>query len=133
MNTEERTKVIDYATFYASYGKWSQAKEAALELTFCYTQDEYRENAKEVLLWMALYHLERLRELADALCWLKRFKLRDKCPRGGLLVAAYAGCDSFPRTFAEVKREFIASFGKKSGTVPMKTIRHAAIIPREKH
>jgi hypothetical protein len=133
MNAVERIKAIDRANFHASYGKWSMAKEAALELTWYYTQDEYRQNAKEVLLSMALNNPQRLRELADALCWYKRNKLREKCPRGGYLIVAYTACSSSPPTFGEVKHAFITKFGKKSGTVATKTIRHAEIIPREKH
>jgi hypothetical protein len=113
MNSEERTKAIKYASSYASYGKWSGAKQAALELICYFPQHEYRENAKQKLLEMALYEAERLRELADALCWYKREKLRSKCPRGGYLIAAYLRCKSFPPTFSELKREFIAAFGGK--------------------
>ena len=112
MNAVERTKAIDSATFHSSYGKWSQAKEAALELTWCFTRDEYHAQVKETLLWLALNNPERLRELANALCWLKRAK-RDKCPRGHNLVSAYAACDSFPPTFGEIKHAFIAKFGIK--------------------
>ena len=112
MNAVEQTKAIQSSRFHASYGKWSQAKAAALELTWNFTQDEYREQAKETLLWLALNNPDGLRELADALCWLKRAK-REKCPRGHNLVTAYAACDSFPPTFGAIKHAFIAKFGKK--------------------
>jgi hypothetical protein len=112
VNAVERTKAIQSSRFHASHGKWSQAKAAALELTWRFTQDEYREQAKETLLWLALNNPERLREFADALCRLKRAK-RDKCPRGHNLVTAYAACESLPPAFGEIKQAFIAKFGKK--------------------
>jgi hypothetical protein len=118
MNTEERTKVIASAIFHCNYGKRTWAKEAALELTRRKTQDEYREQAKEALLWLALNNPERLRELTKALCWLKEARKRDKCPRGHDLVGAYAQCAfapgaSFPPSFGEVKHAFIEWRGKK--------------------
>jgi hypothetical protein len=113
MNVKERTKVLDFANFHASYGKRSWAKEFALEVKrFGFIQDACRENVKEILLSFALYAPERLRELADALCRLNRSK-RDKCPKAGYLISAYARCDSFPPPFAELKQKFIATFGEK--------------------
>jgi len=129
----EKIKAIDSANFHASYGKWSQVKEAALELNWYFTRDEYRENAKTALLDLALNNPKTLRELADELCRLKRAS-RDKCPRGGYLISAYAACDSFPPAFGEVKQMFIARFGKKNGTaVAMNTIDRTEISPQEKH
>jgi len=115
VNAEERTKAINAAIFHLNCGKWSLAKEAALELTWCFTQDEYRGQAKEVLLYLALNNPERLLELAKALCWFERYKRtwRCKCPNGHDLVRAYEACASFPPIFGEVKDAFIAKYGKK--------------------
>jgi hypothetical protein len=118
MNVEEREKVIASAIFHCNFGKRTLAKEVALELTQRKTPDEYREQAKEALLWLALNNPERLREIAKALCWLKGARKRDKCPRGHDLVWAYATCAfapgaSFPPTLSEIKHAFIAWFGEK--------------------
>jgi hypothetical protein len=114
MNIEE---LIAAAIFHCNYGKRTPAKEVALEFTLRKGIDEYRERAKETLLSLALNDPERLREFANALCWLKRAKARkrDKCPRGHDLVSAYAQCAfmQFPPTFSKVKRTFAVCFGEK--------------------
>jgi hypothetical protein len=113
MNVETRTKLrlIADAIFHCNYGKRTWAKETALSLSWCLTQDEYRENAKQTLLSLA-DRPEKLLEVAKALRWLKRWK-RNKCPRAGNLIVAYHVCDSFPPTFAKLRETFIAYFGEK--------------------
>jgi hypothetical protein len=113
MNAEERTKAISSAILYSYYGKLTQWQKAAFELNLRKTQHEYREQAKEALLWLALNNPERLLEFANELCWLKGGLKRDKCPRGRYFVEAYEACASFPPTLSEVKHAFIAKFGEK--------------------
>lgn len=107
-----KTEAISHATFLSIYGKRGFGKKIA-EVIACGPY-EYRGLMKGTLLHLALNNPKVLREVAYELCRLQKdLKRPFKCPRGADLIAAYETCASFPPTFSEVKRAFIAKRGEK--------------------
>jgi len=107
-----KTEAISHATFLSIYGKRGFAKRIA-EVIACGPY-EYRGLMKGTLLHLALNNPKVLREVVYELCRLQKdLKRPFKCPLGTDLIAAYETCASFPPTFSEVKRAFIAKHGEK--------------------
>lgn len=63
------------------------------------------------LLALAISSTAELRQVADALDALDTEERWD--PRMANIVYAYAGCENYPPTFPELRKAFMAKFGKK--------------------